>query len=154
MRSSVIENRSFYRKLFIVIASLSQRYDEFIYNEQIVDESEQQCFRMYAAFSGFFVHFTATHIFCFTCVHYIEVFFDEGTRKSVHCSEVGGVHYIEVYLQQKSIGGTERCVHMGGVHYTEVFTNGGFTVYYLKLFTIKILPARRARGKIQEQKLK
>ena len=88
---------------------------------------------MYAAFSGFFVHFTATHIFCFTCVHYIEVFFDEGTRKSVHCSEVGGVHYIEVYLQQKSIGGTERCVHMGGVHYTEVFTNGGFTVYEINM---------------------
>lgn len=36
--------------------------------------------------------FIDTHIFCYTCVHYIEVFFDDGTRNSVHCSELGGVH--------------------------------------------------------------
>ena len=66
--------------------------------------------------------------FMHTCVHYIEVFSAEGTKKSVHCSELGGVHYIEVYLQQKSIGGTETRVQIGGVHYTEVFIKGGFTV--------------------------
>ncbi len=83
---------------------------------------------MYAAFS-FFSCFIDMHIFSCTCVHYKEVFFDEGTRNSVHCSELGGVHYIEVCLQQKSIGGTKACVQTGGVHYIEVFTNGGFTVY-------------------------
>jgi hypothetical protein len=68
-------------------------------------------------------------MFCCTYVHYIEVFFAEGTNKSVHCSELGDVHYIEVRLQQNSIGGAEICVHIGGVHYIEVFTNRGFTVY-------------------------
>jgi hypothetical protein len=62
-------------------------------------------------------------------VHYTEVFFAEGTKKGVHCSELGGVHYIEVHLQQKSIGGTETRVQIGGVHYIEVFIKGGFTVY-------------------------
>ena len=57
----------------------------------------------------------------------------KGTKKSVHCSELGGVHYIEVCLQQKSIGGTEICVQTGGVHYIEVFTNRGFTVCRLRL---------------------
>ncbi len=61
-------------------------------------------------------------------VHCIEVFCIIRTKNSVHCSELGGVHYIEVYLQQKSIGGTETCVQTGGVHYIEVFINGGFTV--------------------------
>jgi hypothetical protein len=61
-------------------------------------------------------------------VHYVEVFFTARTENRVHCSELGGVHYIEVCLQQKSIGGTETCVQIGGVHYIEVFTNGGFTV--------------------------
>ncbi len=61
-------------------------------------------------------------------VHYIEVFCTIRTKNSVHCSELGGVHYAEVYLQQKSIGGTETCVQTGGVHYIEVFINGGFTV--------------------------
>ena len=49
-------------------------------------------------------------------------------EKSVQCSELGGVHLAEVYLQQKSIGGTETSVQMGGVHYREVFINRGFTV--------------------------
>jgi hypothetical protein len=83
---------------------------------------------MYIVFS-FFFRFIHTHIFCCTCVHYIEVFFAEGTKKSVQCSELGGVHYIEVHLQQKLIGGTDTRVHRGGVHYIEVFTNRGFTVY-------------------------
>jgi hypothetical protein len=78
--------------------------------------------------SLFFSCFIHTRILCCRRVHYIEVFFAGGTRKSVHCSELGGVHYIEVYLQQKSIGGTETCVQIGGVHYIEVFTNRGFTV--------------------------
>ena len=61
----------------------------------------------------------------------------KGTKKSVHCSELGGVHYIEVCLQQKSIGGTEICVQTGGVHYIEVFTNRGLTVYiYISKITI------------------
>ncbi len=64
-----------------------------------------------------------------THVHYVEVFFTSRTENRVHCSELGGVHYIEVCLQQKSIGGTETCVQIGGIHYIEVFTNGGFTVY-------------------------
>jgi len=59
----------------------------------------------------------------------MEVFFAEGTKKSVRCSELGGVHYIEVHLQQKSIGGTRTRVQIGGVHYIEVFIKGGFTVY-------------------------
>ena len=63
-----------------------------------------------------------------TCVHYIEAFFTIRTKKSVHCSELRGVHYIEVYLQQKSIGRLGKCVQTGGVHYVEVFTEGGFTV--------------------------
>ncbi len=46
---------------------------------------------------------------------------------------IGGAHYIEVCLQQKSIGGIETCVRIGGVHYIEVFTNGGFTVFTLFL---------------------
>ena len=51
------------------------------------------------------------------------------TEKSVQCSELGGVHPGEVYLQQKSIGGNETSVQMGGVHYREVFINRGFTVF-------------------------
>ena len=39
-----------------------------------------------------------------------------GTENRVHCSELGGVHCIEVYLQQKLIGRTDTCVHIGGVH--------------------------------------
>ena len=70
-------------------------------------------------------------------VHYIEVFFTEGIKKSVHCSELGGVHYIEVYLQQKLIGGTETRVQIGGVHYREVFIKGGFTVYSYLQFLLK-----------------
>ena len=60
--------------------------------------------------------------FIHTCVHYIEVFSAEGTKKSVHCSELGGVHYIEAHLQQKSIGGDQdtrsnrRCSLYRGVH--------------------------------------
>ena len=51
--------------------------------------------------------FFYTHMRICYCrrVHYIEVFFTEGIKKSVHCSELGGVHYIEVHLQQKLIGG-------------------------------------------------
>jgi len=33
-----------------------------------------------------------TYVLYCTCVHYIEVFFAEGIKKSVHCSELGGVH--------------------------------------------------------------
>ena len=65
--------------------------------------------------------------FIHTCVHYIEVFSAEGTKKSVHCSELGGVHYIEAHLQQNSIGGTKTRVQIGGVHFIEVFINRGFT---------------------------
>ena len=61
----------------------------------------------------------------------MEVFFAEGTKKRVHCSELGCVHYIEDYLQQKSIGGTGTSVQTRGVHYIEVLTNGGYTVYQL-----------------------
>jgi hypothetical protein len=55
-------------------------------------------------------------------VHYIEVFCTIGTKNSVHCSELGGVHYVKVYLQQKSIGGdrdmhsNRRCSLYRGVH--------------------------------------
>jgi len=42
---------------------------------------------------------------------------------------LGGVHFIEVHLQQKTVGGTEISVQSGGVHFIEVFTKGGFTVY-------------------------
>ena len=74
-----------------------------------------------------------------TCVHYIEVFSAEGTKKSVHCSELGGVHYIEAHLQQKSIGGTKTRVQIGGVHFIEVFINRGFTVFEIKqLLCIKM----------------
>jgi hypothetical protein len=70
-------------------------------------------------------------------VHYTEVFFAEGTKKGVYCSELGGVHYIEVHLQQKSTGGTETRVQIGGVHYIEVFIKGGFTVLNLILVLVK-----------------
>jgi len=77
----------------------------------------------------FFLFFHArTRIYFCTRVHYAEVFFAEGTKKSVHCSELGGVHYVEVHLQPKSIGGTETRVQIGGVHLVEVFIKGGFTV--------------------------
>ena len=62
------------------------------------------------------------------CVHYGEVFFVQGSKKSVQCSELGGVRLIEVQSQQKLRGGTEVRVQMGGVHYIEVFIIGGFTV--------------------------
>lgn len=45
---------------------------------------------------------------------------------------MGGVRYIEVYLQQKLIGGgmgAAVSVQTGGVHYIEMFIDGGFTVY-------------------------
>ncbi len=64
-----------------------------------------------------FIH---ARILYWKCVHYIEVFLNIGTKKSVHCSELGGVHYIEVDLQQKLIGGTGTCVQTRGVHYAEV----------------------------------
>ena len=82
---------------------------------------------MHISFS-FLSSFSSTRLLHFTFVHYIEVFCDGGTKKSVQCSELGGVHYIEVCLQQKIVGGTGACVHMGGVHYIEVFTKGGYTV--------------------------
>jgi hypothetical protein len=72
--------------------------------------------------------FTHTCIGCCTRVHYTEVFFAEGTRKSVQCSELGGVHLVEVHLQLKLIGGTHTSVQIGGVHLAEVFIKGGFTV--------------------------
>ena len=75
-------------------------------------------------------------------VHYVEVFFTARTENRVHCSELGGVHYIEVFLQQKSIGGTETCVQIGGVHYIEVFTDGGFTVFVFLLFSIESVPKK------------
>ena len=51
------------------------------------------------------------------CMFTIErCFSTERTEKSVQCSELGGVHLAEVYLQQKSIGGSEASVQMGGVH--------------------------------------
>ena len=41
----------------------------------------------------FYFHFLShTCIRFCTSVHYTEVFFAEGTRKSVQCSELGGVH--------------------------------------------------------------
>ena len=83
---------------------------------------------MHISFSSL-SYFLSTRPLHFTFVHYIEVFSDEETKKSVQCSELGGVHYIEVCLQQKFVGGTGACVHMGGVHYIEVFTKGGYTVY-------------------------
>ncbi len=64
-------------------------------------------------------------------------FFVTGTEKSVHCSELGGVHYIEVHLQQKLIGGTGTSVQTRGVHFIEVFTKGGFTVATNISFSIK-----------------
>ena len=76
------------------------------------------------------------------CVHYIEVICAEGTKKSCSCSGLGGVHYVEVHLQQKSIRGTEICVQTGGVHYAEVFTNRDFTAYrivFSLLFVIYFL---------------
>ena len=79
-------------------------------------------------FLSFFSCCTHKLINCCACVHFIEVFSAEGTKKSVHCSELGGVHYIEVHLQQKLIGGTEIRVQIGGVHFREVFTYRGFTV--------------------------
>ena len=82
-------------------------------------------FQLYCVIFGCFLQFCLLyHI----CVHYIEAFFTIRTKKSVHCSELRGVHYIEVYLQQKSIGRLGKCVQTGGVHYVEVFTEGGFTV--------------------------
>ena len=45
---------------------------------------------------------------------------------------LGGVHFIEVHLQQKTVGGTEISVQSGGVHFIEVFTKGGFTVFRKK----------------------
>ena len=64
------------------------------------------------------------------CMFTIErCFSTEMTEKSVQCSELGGVHLAEVYLQQKSIGCSETSVPMGGVHYREVFINRGFTVF-------------------------
>ena len=65
-----------------------------------------------------FIH---ARILYWTCVHYIEVFLNIGTKKSVHCSELGGVHYIEVNLQQKLIGGTGTCVQTRGVHYKRFY---------------------------------
>ena len=57
-------------------------------------------------------------------------------QKSVHCSELGGVHYIEAQLQQKMIGGTEICVQIGGFHFIEVFTYRGFTVFSGQKFAV------------------
>jgi len=51
---------------------------------------------------------------------------------------LGGVHFIEVHLQQKTVGGTEISVQSGGVHFIEVFTKGGFTVsQYQPVFNIE-----------------
>ena len=87
--------------------------------------------------SLFFSCVIHTRLLYCRCVHHREVSFDEGTKKSVHCSELGGVHLAEVYLQQKSIGGTETSVQTGGVHYREMFINIGFTVYvFIVLYII------------------
>jgi hypothetical protein len=65
-----------------------------------------------------FIH---ARILYWTSIHYIEVFLNIGTKKSVQCSELGGVHYIEVNLQQKLIGGTGTCVQTRGVHYERFY---------------------------------
>ena len=61
-------------------------------------------------------------LFCCTYINHTEVFFVEVTEKSVHCSDLRGVHYIEICLQQKIVGGP------GEVFKQEVFTNRGSTV--------------------------
>ncbi len=60
-------------------------------------------------------------------VHYIEVFCTIRTKNSVHCSELGGVHYVEVYIYNKNRSGGPRHAFK-----QEVFINGGFTV--IKIF--------------------
>ncbi len=71
--------------------------------------------------------FIQARILYWTCVHYIEVFPNIGTRKSVHCSELAGVHYIEVNLQQKLIGGdrnmcsNKRCSLYRDAHYERFY---------------------------------
>ena len=89
--------------------------------------------------SLFFSCVIHTRLLYCRCVHHREVSFDEGTKKSVHCSELGGVHYTEVHLQQKSLGGTEARVQIGGVHYIEVFIKGGSTVDNFTIIFILIL---------------
>ncbi len=112
VKISVLTN--FHADLFVKIHILTRFYDQKgnILFLQIIKVKNSYIWRT----------FYSTH------VHYVEVFFTARTENLVHCSELGGVHYIEVCLQQKSIGGTETYVQIGGVHYIEVFTNGGFTV--------------------------
>jgi len=56
---------------------------------------------------------------------------------------LGGVHFIEVHLQQKTVGGTEISVQSGGVHFIEVFTKGGFTVYSFTCFYFRHISTYR-----------
>ena len=62
-------------------------------------------------FSTFF--FSPKNVFYRKSIHFLEVFVVKGIEESVQCSELGGVHYIEVQSQQKQSEGEggEGCVH-------------------------------------------
>ena len=70
--------------------------------------------------SLFFSYFIHTYILYCICVHYIEVFSTERTKNRVHCSELRGVHYIEICFQQKTIRSPTIHVQIGGVLWVEV----------------------------------
>ena len=77
--------------------------------------------------SLFLFHFDKPFFYQFCSIR--RGFSYDGTENSVHSSELRGVHYREVLVQQKSLAGTGKFVQRGGVHFREVFINGGFTVH-------------------------
>ena len=91
-------------------------------NEYKNDKLTYQCFKACDVFPLTLFHFYTLWYPLYICSLY-RGFSAEGTEKSVQCSELGGVHYIEVRLQQKLIGGTVASVQMRGVHWGRFYCN-------------------------------
>jgi hypothetical protein len=118
VRYSLTQNRLTHRELFIFIvlfvSYIRQSSLWWINGQKMTYQWFIMSFIFYLLIflSPYFIHERIVR----HCVLTLQRFFStERTEKNVHCSELG-VHLAEVYLQQKSIGGTETSVQTGVVH--------------------------------------
>ena len=83
----------------------------------------------------FFLQFFRCKLMTFWLfVHYIEIFFVEGTKNFVHCSELAGVHYREAHLQLKTTRGDPDMRSNGRCSLTEVSL---YLITGKRVFTLK-----------------
>ncbi len=107
-------NEFFCRHLAIVNSKVRCSFtcNEFSYDVMMRDELVYHRFRMYTAVRVFHFFQTYVHTLLYVCSPY-RGFFAEGTKNCVHWSELRGVHYVEVCLQRKSIGGPKMYSNRG-----------------------------------------